>query len=70
MKPFICTLASGGDLYHALRRQGKAYQARSKNQAGRGCIKNRISIDERPAIVDEKTRLGDWEIDLVMGIRA
>ena len=59
--------ALGGGLYRTLRRQGKAYQARSKNQAGRGCIKNRISIDERPAIVDEKSRLGDWEIDLVIG---
>ena len=26
-----------------------------------------MSIDERPAIVDEKTRVGDWEIDLVIG---
>jgi IS30 family transposase len=26
-----------------------------------------VSIDERPAIVDEKTRVGDWEIDLVIG---
>jgi len=59
--------ASGGDLYRHLRRQGKAYQPRSKQQAGRGHIKNRVSIDQRPAIVDEKTRVGDWEIDLVIG---
>ena len=59
--------ASGGDLYRLLRRQGKACQARSKTQAGRGYIKNRVSIDERPAIVDKKSRLGDWEIDLVIG---
>ena len=26
-----------------------------------------ISIDQRPAIVEEKSRIGDWEIDLVMG---
>ena len=59
--------ASGGDLYNLLRRKGKAYQPRSKGQAGRGHIKNRVSIDERPKIVDEKRRVGDWEIDLVIG---
>ena len=59
--------ASGGDLFRYLRRQGKAYQSRRKGQAGRGYIKNRVSIDERPAIVDEKGRVGDWEIDLVIG---
>lgn len=57
----------GGDLYTHLRRRGKSYQPRGKSQAGRGHIKNRVSIDERPAIVDEKERLGDWEIDLVIG---
>jgi len=59
--------ASGGKLFTHLRRKGKSYQPRGKGQAGRGHIKNRISIDERPAIVDEKTRVGDWEIDLVIG---
>jgi len=59
--------ASGGDLFNHLRRKGKAYQPRSKGQAGRGHIKNRVSIDERPKIVDEKGRVGDWEIDLVIG---
>ena len=58
---------SGGDLYTYLRRRGKSYQPRGKSQAGRGHIKNRVSINERPAIVDEKERLGDWEIDLVIG---
>jgi len=50
-----------------LRRKGKAYQPRGSKHAGRGCIKNRVSIAERPNIVDEKTRVGDWEIDLVIG---
>ena len=59
--------ASGGDLFSHLRRKGKAYQPRSKKMAGRGYIKNRVGIEERPAIVDEKGRLGDWEIDLVIG---
>lgn len=58
---------SGGNLYTHLRRRGKKYQSRGKKQAGRGCIKNRVSIDNRPVIVDNKSRIGDWEIDLVIG---
>jgi len=57
----------GGELYSHLRRRGKAYQSRAASTAGRGHIKNRVSIDERPAIVDGKSRIGDWEIDLVIG---
>jgi IS30 family transposase len=30
-------------------------------------IKNKISIDLRPAIVDAKERCGDWEIDTIVG---
>jgi IS30 family transposase len=59
---------SGGQLFRYLRRKGKAYQSRSKDkQAGRGFIKNRTSIDERPQVVEDKSRIGDWEIDLVIG---
>lgn len=31
------------------------------------CIKNRVSIDLRPEIVDAKVRSGDWEIDTIIG---
>ncbi len=31
------------------------------------CIKNRVSIDQRPAIVDNQERYGDWEIDTIIG---
>jgi IS30 family transposase len=30
-------------------------------------LKNRISIDERPDIVEKKERIGDWEGDTVIG---
>ena len=30
-------------------------------------IKNRVSIDKRPKIVDMKSRIGDWEGDLMIG---
>jgi IS30 family transposase len=34
---------------------------------GYAIIKNHVSIDERPEIVDQKTRIGDWEGDTVIG---
>lgn len=33
----------------------------------RGQIADRRSIDERPAIVESKRRLGDWELDTIIG---
>jgi len=35
----------------------------------RGQIRNRVSIDKGPYIVAQKTCLGDWEIDTVIGHR-
>ena len=57
----------GGLLYKEFRHRGKKYNKRSKGSAGRGCIPDRIDIDQRPAIVEEKTRLGDWELDTIVG---
>lgn len=58
----------GGDLYNHLRRQGKKYQSRGiTGKTSRGQMKNQVSIEERPDIVDEKGRFGDWEIDTVIG---
>ena len=57
----------GGVLYKQLRHSGKKYNKRSKGTAGRGCIPNRVDIDERPTIVEEKIRLGDWELDTIIG---
>ena len=57
----------GGSLYKNLRHRGKLYNKRSKNSNGRGCIPNRISIDKRPDIVEKKIRIGDWELDTIIG---
>ena len=57
----------GGSLYKELRHKGKKYNKRSKGVAGRGCIPGRIDIDERPYVVEEKVRLGDWELDTIIG---
>ena len=59
---------AGGQLYQHLRRRGKKYQWRGSNgKTSRGQIKNRVSISERPAVVDEKIEAGHWEIDTVIG---
>jgi len=57
---------AGGTLYKHLRHSGKKRkQYGSKDK--RGQIRNRVSIDDWPVIVGEKIRLGDWEIDTVIG---
>jgi transposase, IS30 family len=33
----------------------------------RGTIPNRVDIDKRPAIVESRKRLGDWEGDTIIG---
>lgn len=57
----------GGDLWKNLRHNGKKYNKRKGVTAGRGCIPNRVDIAQRPEIVDQKTRIGDWEIDTIIG---
>jgi IS30 family transposase len=57
---------SGGDLYHYLRCQ-KPRRKRYGAYDRRGCIPNQVSIDARPAIVDARRRIGDWEGDTVIG---
>ena len=57
----------GGTLYKHLRQSGKKRKKQYGSKDKRGQIRNRISIDDRPAIVTEKTRIGDWEIDTVIG---
>jgi len=57
----------GGELYKNLRHTGKKYNKRGCKNAGRGFIPNRVDIDQRPSIVEEKSRIGDWEIDTIIG---
>lgn len=59
--------ASGGDLYKHLRVASKPYRKRYGHYDRRGRIKNRVDIDDRPAVVDSRSRIGDWEGDTIMG---
>jgi len=56
-----------GKLYEHLRHKQKRYRKRGSSKDSRGCIKNRIDISMRAAIVDKKERLGDLEIDTIIG---
>jgi IS30 family transposase len=58
---------TGGDLYLDLRQQGKKYDKRRNGKSTRGQVINRVCIDDRPSVVDSKSRVGDWEIDTVIG---
>jgi IS30 family transposase len=58
---------AGGDLYQHLRGARKKKKKRYGKKDHRGQIKDRVSIDERPASVANKERLGDWEIDTIIG---
>ena len=56
----------GGNLYHHLRCQKKRRKRYGKYER-RGCIPGRVSIEERPAVVNERKRIGDWEVDTIFG---
>ena len=58
---------NGGDLHQHLRSQKPHRKRYASGQERRGAIKNRVSIDERPEIVAQKSRIGDWEGDTVIG---
>jgi IS30 family transposase len=56
-----------GHLHECLRSRGKRYRKRGNQKDSRGILKDRVSIELRPAVVDEKNRFGDLEIDTVIG---
>lgn len=56
--------AEGGELSNHLRRNA-SYQKGPVEY--RGKIANRVPIEQRPEIVTKRTRLGDYEIDLIVG---
>ena len=59
---------AGGSLWRFLRltlRRGRRWRRYSK----RGQIVGRVGIENRPTIVERRSRRGDWEIDTVFGRR-
>jgi len=58
---------SGGKLYKFLRHQNKTYRKRYGNQHSRNGIPNRVDIDQRPEVANKRERVGDWEMDTIIG---
>jgi len=56
----------GGNLYRHLRCQKKR-RKRYGSYDRRGKLPNRVSIEERPEIVAQRLRIGDWEVDTLLG---
>ena len=56
----------GGDLYKHMRRRQKYRQRKGKYYCRKGWDTRR-PISERPIVVDERSRIGDWEADTIIG---
>lgn len=65
-QPIYADNRAGGTLHRALRCQ-KARRKRYGGRERRGTIPNQVSIELRPAVVEERGRFDDWEGDLVIG---
>ena len=55
-------------LYKHLRHTGRR-QKRNNVKDRRGAIKGRIGMEERPRVVEQRSRIGDIEVGLMMGSR-
>lgn len=57
--------ALGGNIYKNMRHSLKH---RKRSIGGKQIsIRNRVSIDEKPEVINNKERFGDWEIDTIIG---
>ncbi len=57
--------ANNGELYTHLRQHGKRRVKYGNKYKGR--IKDRVSISQRPEVVNDKARIGDFEADTIIG---
>ena len=63
--------AAMGERWHEQLRRRRARRRRRipGGRSGRGRIPGRVGIEQRPTIVDERERFGDWESDTVEGAK-
>ena len=59
--------SAGGTLVQHLRCQKPRRKRYASGQERRGSLKGCVRIDQRPKIVDERSRIADWEGDTVIG---
>lgn len=56
----------GKNLYRYLK-HGRRHRKRGIRRDNRGTIPNRVSIEQRPKMVNKRKRIGDIEVDLMIG---
>jgi len=57
----------GGSLHTYLRQAGKKWRKRYRSADSRGVMAGKRHITERPPGAENRSRIGHWEIDTVMG---
>jgi len=57
----------GGTLWKHLRGAKKCRRKRYRSNDSRGRLAGKTMIQQRPAVVESRKRIGDWEIDTVHG---
>lgn len=58
---------AGGTLFRFTRIMSKVGRKRYRSRPARGVLLGKRHISERPKAVEQRKRLGDWEVDTVMG---
>ena len=58
---------AGGDLHRHLRCARKQRRKRYRSYDSRGRLAGKKDISDRPASIEERTEIGHWEVDTVMG---
>jgi len=58
---------SGGTLYRFTRHMAKVGRKRYRSRPTRGVLLGKRHISERARVVEARARIGDWELDTVMG---
>lgn len=66
---FLFSLDRNDPLRQSMRRQGRRNR-RQKPGFIKSQLRDRVSIHDRPALVEKRKRIGDWELDLVRCHRA
>lgn len=59
--------ASGGAFSKHLRQASRQRRSRYGSQTKRFHVSGKVSIEQRPKVVDRRSRIGDWEGDLMEG---
>jgi len=58
---------SGGVSHRYLLRAYRGYRKRRKTHDGRGLLRDRVSIDQRPEAANQRLHIGHWEGDTIHG---